>query len=543
MSGGGARQASTFCGLMSISRRSIWIDCFTKVEELIGKAQIRLAKKIMSDNLQEEARLSPMNTEVNRKKVTLCMDGGWDQRASGKAYNSASGRVVSARGKTKKVCHLIYYSKRCSKCEAKKEHPTELCANPEKYDRSSKAMEALGSVQTVLNLWNNFSNLYCGAIVTDEDGTTRSKLSHSMQEQLDAKLISEEDRRYPPTKEGCLGAKKSDLWVLPLEHPKMDHLSDPLHYVKSYKTELYTLAYSKKAHSETCKADAMRLSRNLAYMVAECTPGTGQGELTFEKFQKAGEASFEHHWNNHLHCGSWCQPKKWSAEEREKNKHKYRDKLKNPKEYSQQMKVKEKYLDPKRMRRMYHEYGNNKTEQIHGFIVNTFLPKRSYFCRTICGRARTNLAVSIDSLGYNKYYKILYLEIGIEMSGITELFFVQHDRKRDKDALYSANPERRKKRGRLRLESINKEWKREVLDKLKGNTYKSRMMAPKVNETTNKATKASCDNENRPFCNACQNYGHQRISSKRCFKNPTHPKYKGTCAEIILHFYCESSSM
>ncbi len=79
---------------MYILRRSIWIDCFTKVEELIGKAQICLAKKIMSDNLQKEERLSPMNTEVNRKKVTLCMDGGRDQRASGKAYNSVSGRVV-----------------------------------------------------------------------------------------------------------------------------------------------------------------------------------------------------------------------------------------------------------------------------------------------------------------------------------------------------------------------------------------------------------------------------------------------------------------
>jgi hypothetical protein len=72
--------------------------------------------------------------------------------------------------------------------ETKKDHPTELCSNPEKYDKSSKAMEALGSVQTVMNLWNNFSNLYCGAIVTDEDGTTRSKLSHSMQEMLEEEI-------------------------------------------------------------------------------------------------------------------------------------------------------------------------------------------------------------------------------------------------------------------------------------------------------------------------------------------------------------------
>jgi hypothetical protein len=89
--------------------------------------------------------------------------------------------------------------------------------------------------------------------------------------------------------------------------------------------------------------------------------------------------------------------------------------------------------------------------------VNTFLPKWSYFSRTICRRARTNLAVSIDSMGYLKYYKLLYLDIEIEMSGINKLFFVQHDRKRDKDALYCAHPEQRKKRGRLRLEAINKE--------------------------------------------------------------------------------------
>jgi hypothetical protein len=35
------------------------------------------------------------------------------------------------------------------------------------------------------------------------------------------------------------------------------------------------------------------------------------------------------------------------------------------------------------------------------------------------------------------------------------------------------------------LEEINKEWKREVEDKImNGNTYRSRMMAPKVEGTT-----------------------------------------------------------
>jgi hypothetical protein len=82
--------ASTFGGVLSISWRFIWIDCFTKVEELIGKAQILLGDKIMKNNLQDEVALSLMNTTINWAKVTLMIDGGWDQRVSGKAYGSAS---------------------------------------------------------------------------------------------------------------------------------------------------------------------------------------------------------------------------------------------------------------------------------------------------------------------------------------------------------------------------------------------------------------------------------------------------------------------
>jgi hypothetical protein len=111
-----------------------------------------------------------------------------------------------------------------------------------------------------------------------------------------------------------------------------------------------------------------------------------------------------------------------------KNKGKFRDKVKNKREYHQQLKVKKKYLSPVRMRRCYHELCNNKTEQLHRFAANVFLPKRSYFCHTICGRARTYLAMSIDSLGFEAYYKQLYpaLEMTI-MSSATERYFQQQD--------------------------------------------------------------------------------------------------------------------
>jgi hypothetical protein len=63
-------------------------------------------------NLQNEIAVSPMDLTLNRAKLTLMMDGGWDQPASGKAYNTLSGRLVSVGPRTNKVCGLVYYSKR-----------------------------------------------------------------------------------------------------------------------------------------------------------------------------------------------------------------------------------------------------------------------------------------------------------------------------------------------------------------------------------------------------------------------------------------------
>jgi hypothetical protein len=104
---------------------------------------------------------------------------------------------------------------------------------------------------------------------------------------------------------------------------------------------LYVWVNASKAKSQTCKADAMRLSRNLAYMLAQYKRGTEH--CTFEKFQKAVKASFQHHWNDHQFCSSWCQgAKDWTEEEKEKNKNKFRDKEKHTKEYGQQLEIQKK---------------------------------------------------------------------------------------------------------------------------------------------------------------------------------------------------------
>jgi hypothetical protein len=123
-----------------------------------------------------------------------------------------------------------------------------------------------------------------------------------------------------------------------------------------------------------------------------------------------------------------CQAKDWNAEEKEKNKSMFRNHETHQKEYEQQFRVHSKYTEEDRLRRVFHEWSTNKTEQIHSLVTNVFLPKRSYYCQTICGRARMYYAVSINSLGYYEYNGPLYLELSLRMSTITQVFYKQHDK-------------------------------------------------------------------------------------------------------------------
>ena len=78
-------------------------------------------------------------------------------------------------------------------------------------------------------------------------------------------------------------------------------------------------------------------------------------------------------------------------------------------------------------------------------------------------------------------------------------------------------------RAKRKLENITSEWKREIHDKLEGHTYKSAMQVP----STTGADGVPIDkNTSRPYCRACENYGHQRRTSKLCRLNPKSQYYE-----------------
>jgi hypothetical protein len=127
------------------------------------------------------------------------------------------------------------------------------------------------------------------------------------------------EQRYKLKTTGCLGVKKlEDHGKLPFDHPAINKLSEPIHYIKNSKNELYNIVKVGKSKSETCKADAMRLSRNLAYMIAQHTlcilemktvPYKSSKLLQRQVLNITGITT-----NGHI--GLWCQVKSWMEEEK-----------------------------------------------------------------------------------------------------------------------------------------------------------------------------------------------------------------------------------
>jgi hypothetical protein len=71
------------------------------------------------------------------------------------------------------------------------------------------------------------------------------------------------------------------------------------------------------------------------------------------------------------------------------------------------------------------------------------------------------------------YLGVLKANRYLGMLNITDLYYQQHDRKRKVDQLYAVKLDQRKLHAKQKLENRNKEWKREVLKKMKGNMYRT----------------------------------------------------------------------
>ena len=328
--------------------------------------------------------------KANKGKTAVSVQGDcrWDQRKGGRAYNSDSGTHLIIGNASLRAVAVECLSRRCSKCEYKITHPSNVCSK--NYAGSSKGMEAEGALRNVQLLYEE-KDIIIEQFVMDDDSSTKSILRHSWQMMVDIGILDQLD--WPRTKSG---AKKKDNGMLPLLHPIIDWLADANHRVRTYARYFFNLSHKKR--SETCctNNDAERMKRNFAYFLHMYR------HETFANFKVAAKAVLEHHFNNHEFCGEWCPAKKWKDDEKKMKLLKYRCKEKHSSLYQQMSAIHNTYTDVWNLREIYHEFHSNKCESLNGFITK-FLPKHKHYCRSIINRARTYLAVGIDSLGYEEY--------------------------------------------------------------------------------------------------------------------------------------------
>jgi hypothetical protein len=105
-----------------------------EVEQEIGRSEIKLGERIVGGNLELEVQATKEKGEstVHQGRVGISVQGDtrWDQRKSGRAYNSDSGAHLICGNLTSWCVAIKCMSKRCAHCEivdlAEKERLEEL---------------------------------------------------------------------------------------------------------------------------------------------------------------------------------------------------------------------------------------------------------------------------------------------------------------------------------------------------------------------------------------------------------------------------------
>jgi hypothetical protein len=422
-------------GMLSVGHNS-FKNSWPKLEEKIGAMQVILGNTILEENLRKEKELSPVD-ENGYCKICASIDAGWNNKGSGKSYHSDSCHHITVGNRTNLVIALHYMSKRCSKCESRKKNkeknsteiplrkntensmddtnkveetnpvkvatinntPGDTCDDPalcpRNYDGSSKGMESHGALYSCVNLHENHNVIY-EIIVMDDDSSTENILKWNFADALEAELISE----IPLT---AGGNKKTDKGQLPLTHPPIKRLADINHRNRCMAGKVYNLARLPKKKSMCSTADAERLKRNMNSALHEFK------SHDFPTFKRMIWAVLNHHFNIHDTCGDWCRSRRHAGNAKELAKLHYRCKDKNAELYTQLLAIWEVYCTDECLKEVHHKWHTNKCESMHQFITK-FVRKCYHLCRSIVGKARMYLAVGLDSVGYEEYYRsILYL--------------------------------------------------------------------------------------------------------------------------------------
>jgi hypothetical protein len=503
--GAGENDAAVYAGMLDLAASPIHAG-WTKLEEEIGLEEIQLGGEIIAENIELEKSITPESETVDgRVSLSVQGDTRWDRRSSGHAYNSDSGASIMVGNHSSRVVALECMSKRCRKCELGLMHETTSC--PKNYQGSSKGMEAVGALRNVQKIWDR-GDCYVGTYVMDDDSTTRAVLCHPYKEMLRLGRISEDE--VPKKIKQKPASDNGQLW---LDHPKILPLADKNHRGKNFAKKIFQLANAPNGVSSATKNDAERIKRNFNFW---CRLYWHETE---EMFKWRSNAVIEHHFNDHRWCDpEWCAILNTELAEKKKLQCKYRSKLEDMAFYVQAKKALAIYTSKEALRDLRHGFHSNKCESLNSFITKA-LPKNKHTCLSNVNRARSNVIVGIDSLGYEQYYKRLFSKTGLAYTEVTRRHHKRIDKRRFTQAIYKKKPESKRKRRRLLYEKIAAGNAAAEESRKEGYDYGPGLMAPQDPDEEDLADGAE-EPSAKPFVVGCQQCGksdHKTTRSMKCY--------------------------
>jgi hypothetical protein len=181
----------------------------------------------------------------------------------------------------------------------------------------------------------------------------------------------------------------------------------------------------------------------------------------------------------------------------------------------------EKFMEDSKLRQLWHKCDANNVEAFNKFLTK-FLSKDKTHCQTIENKARSMLAVGLQSVGHRQFYELVFSRTGVvlEEDDMTSLFL----RKEDADKLWRKMHRRKESHKITRMRHHHKKLRDGVAklraDNAKALGYEAGMMEPGGEDVRQQQPQQ----RRRRSSGACKHCGstisHMRITSRQCPKNP-----------------------
>ena len=193
--GGGGVDAEILFGFLNLPNgSSMKTKRFHRIEQKLSPIICSITEEETNKALDKEVLLQLQsegrecdfikwkNGKLDYKpELTLSYDMGWQQRSSGRKYDSDSGHGLLIGMHSRKIIGFKIKSKQCRICKVsqKKKIPTPKHICSKNHERSSKAMEVDVILELCIEYWDK-KGVCIAYIVSDDDTTMRSNLKHSL---------------------------------------------------------------------------------------------------------------------------------------------------------------------------------------------------------------------------------------------------------------------------------------------------------------------------------------------------------------------------